>query len=340
MKQAYRDLFDEVHASQHLRQEVLQMTEQKQAPRRQFPKRLLIAAAVLAVLAGTAVAAVGGPATLRDWFGRTWEESTGAPMETQQMALIDELTRPVGASDTQNGVTVTVDSITVGNSNLWLLLKISGEYPEEENVGYNFDGMDLTIDPDPDQVDTPGGAGMSYPYSGVAEDGRLTLLVHYTIDLAGQSSLLEEPRQVTLKMDNLERRDLTTLDDPTTLAEGSWTITFPLEAGEAGGELTLEEIQVPAINRDAQETKEITLRDVSLTATDLSFCQAAEDQSWEPEKCVLVLQDGSEVNWSSGTSRFWDEAQTQWGSVWYWQVPVDLSQAAALRFGDTEIPLT
>ena len=89
------------------------------------------------------------------------------------------------------------------------------------------------------------------------------------------------------------------------------TITFPLEAGEAGGELTLEEIQVPAINRDAQETKEITLRDVSLTATDLSFCQAAEDQSWEPEKCVLVLQDGSEVNWSSGTSRFWDEAQTQ-----------------------------
>ena len=221
MKQAYRDLFDEVHASQHLRQEVLQMTEQKQAPRRQFPKRLLIAAAVLAVLAGTAVAAVGGPATLRDWFGRTWEESTGAPMETQQMALIDELTRPVGASDTQNGVTVTVDSITVGNSNLWLLLKISGEYPEEENVGYNFDGMDLTIDPDPDQVDTPGGAGMSYPYSGVAEDGRLTLLVHYTIDLAGQSSLLEEPRQVTLKMDNLERRDLTTLDDPTTLAEGS-----------------------------------------------------------------------------------------------------------------------
>lgn len=340
MKQAYRDLFDEVHASQRLRQEVLQMTEQKQTPRRHFPKRLLIAAAVLVVLASTAVAAVGGPSTLRDWFGRTWEESTGAPMAESQLALIDELTRPVGVSDTQNGVTVTVDSITVGNSNLWLLLKISGEYPAEENVGYNFDGMDLTIDPDPDEVDTPGGAGLSYPYSGVAEDGRLTLLVHYTIDLAGQSSLLDEARQVTLKMDNLVRRDMTTLDDDTTLTEGSWTITFPLEPGESGAMLTLEEIQVPAINRDAQETKEITLRDVSLTATDLSFFQAVEDQSWEPEKCALVLKDGSEVNWSSGTSRFWDEAQTQWGSIWYWQVPVDLTQAAALRFGDTEIPLT
>ena len=341
MKQAYRDLFDEVHASQRLKQEVLQMTEREQKRSSRFPRGLMIAAAVLAVLAGTAVAAVGGPATLRDWFGRTWEESTGAPMAEEQLALIDQLTRPVGASDTQNGVTVTVDSITVGNSNLWLLLKISGEYPEEENVGYNFSGMDLTIDPDPDQVDTPGGAGLSYPYSGVAEDGRLTLLVHYTIDLAGQSSLLDEARQVTLLMDDLVCNDMTESgDQDVTLAEGHWTLTFPLEPGETGAVLTLEEIQVPAINRDAQETKEITLRDVSLTATDLSFYQPVEDQNWEPEKCALVLQDGSEVNWSSGTSRFWDEAQTQWGSIWYWQVPVDLSQAAALRIGGTEIPLT
>ena len=45
------------------------------------------------------------------------------------------------------------------------------------------------------------------------------------------------------------------------------------------------------------------------------------------------------VNWSSGSSRFRDEVQTEWSSVYYWQVPVDLSKVTALRFGDVEIPL-
>ena len=78
---------------------------------------------------------------------------------------------------------------------------------------------------------------------------------------------------------------------------------------------------------------------MSLTATDLSFCQPVEDQGWEPEKCALVLEDGSTVNWSSGSSRFRDEGETQWSSVWYWRMPVDLSRVTALRFGDVEIPL-
>ena len=341
MEEKYREMFDEVRASSKLREEVRNLTklEQKTPRRRRLPRAWLIAAALLLVLAGTAAAMVAAPGTLRGWFAREWEEATGNTMDESQLALIDQLTRPVGVSDTQNGVTVTVDSVTVGNSSLWLLLKISGEYASEENIGYNFDRMDLAIEPDPDQLDTPGGAGISYPYSGVTEDGRLTLLIHYHIDLAGQASLLDEPRQVTLSMVNLVQKDMTKLDGDTMLTEGSWTVTFPLEPGESGETLTLEEIQVPARNWDTGETKEITLRKVSLCATELSFVQAAEDQSWNPENCVLVLKDGTEVNWSGGSSRFWDEAQTQWGSTWYWQVPVDLSAVAALRFGETEIPL-
>ena len=341
MEKNYQAMFDQVQASDRLREEVSHMTMLEKTPqRRRFPKAVLVAAVILALLAGSAIASVGMPGTLRGWFAREWEETTGAPMTEEQLALIEQLTRPVGVSDTQNGVTVTVDSITVGNSSLWLLLKISGEYSAEENVGYNFDRMDLTIEPNPDQLDTPGGAGLSYPYSGVTEDGRLTLLVHYHIDLAGQASLLDAPRQVILVMDDLTQKDMTKLDGDTILTEGSWTVTFPLEPGDPGETLTLEEIQVPARNWDTGESRELTLREVHLSATELSFLQAVEDQSWNPEKCVLVLEDGSEVNWSGGTSRFWDEAQTKWGSVWYWQAPVDLDQVTALRFGDMEIPLS
>lgn len=333
MEQQYRDMFDEVRSSSRLQEEVRKMSEMERKPaRRRIPKKILIAAAVLVVLAGTAVAAVGAPGTLRGWFAQEWEETTGSSMDEEQLALIDQLTRPVGVSDTQNGVTVTVDSATVGNSTVWMLLKVSGEYTREKDFHYHFEGMDLTMDPDPDEVDTPGGYSLDYPYTGVTEDGVLTMLVRFTIDLAGQSSLLDGARQATLMVDDLMYSDQA-------VTEGHWTLTFPLEPGEVGTVLTLEEIQAPAMNLETRETKTITLWDVEISSTDITYVRSVEDQEWDPLRCGLVLEDGTAVEQSSGASRFRDEACTQWSSVYYWQVPVDLSKVTALRFGDVEIPL-
>lgn len=341
MERRYREMFDEVRSSTRLQEEVSRMTQMERKPARQrFPKKALLAAAVLVVLAGTAVAAVSAPGTLKGWFAQEWQETTGTAMDTEQLALIDELTRPVGVSDTQNGTTVTVDSVTVGNSTVWMLLKVSGEYTEDPDLRYHFDCMDMTLDPDPDEVETPGGYGLDFPYTGVAEDGTLTMLIRYTIDLAGQGSLLDASRQATLVLEDVMCNDMTKSgDEDVTLAEGSWTLTFPLEQGEIGTALTMEELRVPATDLETRETRTVTLRDVEISATDITYVQPAEDQEWTPSKCVLVLENGGEVNWSSGSSRFRDEACTEWSSVWYWQVPVDLKKVTALRFGDVEIPL-
>lgn len=341
MEQEYREMFDEVRSSSRLREEVARMTLMERKPaRRRLPKKALLAAAVLVVLAGTAVAAVSAPGTLKGWFAQEWQETTGTAMDTEQMAVIDELTRPVGVSDTQNGTTVTVDSVTVGNSTVWMLLKVSGEYTENTDLRYHFDRMDMTMDPDPDEVETPGGYSLDFPYTGVAEDGTLTMLIRYTIDLAGQGSLLDASRQATLVLEDVMCNDMTRSgDEDVTLVEGSWTLTFSLEPGEIGPVLAMEEIQVPAMDLETRETRTVTLRDVEITATDISYVQPAEDQGWNPLKCALVLEDGSAVNWSSGSSRFRDEVYTEWSSVYYWQVPVDLSKVTALRFGDVEISL-
>lgn len=333
MEEQYREMFDEVRASSRLREEVAHMTTRERKPsRRRLPKAAVAAAAVLVLLAGTALAAVGAPGTIRDWFAREWEETTGGTMGMEQLALIDRLTKPVGVSDTQNGTTVTVDSVTVGNSTVWMLVKVSGTYTREKEAHYHFDGMDLTLDPDPDAVKTPGGYSLDYPYVGVAEDGTLTMLVRFTIDLAGQSSLLDGTRQATLVLADLMYSDSLQM-------QGSWTLTFPLEPGEAGAVRTLEEIQVPAMDLGTRETRIISLRDVEISATDITYVRSRENQSWEPSRCAMVLKDGTVVEQSSGASRFRDEGYTQWSSVYYWQVPVDLTQVTAVRFGDTEIPL-
>ena len=341
MEQKYREMFDEVRSSERLREEVTRMTTMERRPaRRRLPRKALLAAAVLVVLAGTAVAAVGMPETLRGWFAQEWQETTGAAMDTEQMAVIDELTRPVGVSDTRNGTTVTVDSVTVGDSTIWMLLKVSGEYTENTDLRYDFDGMDLTIDPYPDELGTPGGYGVSVRDWGVTEDGMLGLLIVFTIHLGGQTSLLDSPRQATLVLNDLVSNNIKWKGDKyKTVAEGAWTLTFPLEPGEME-KRTLEEIQVPGTNRDTGEVVTMTLRDVQITSTDITYTFDATPQ--DPEvmlTCSLVMENGTEVGYSNGATRFLDEERTQWSSVWYWRMPVDLSKVAALRFGDVEIPL-
>ena len=79
MEQQYREMFDEVRSSSRLQEEVRKMSEMERKPAgRRFPRKILMVAAVLAVLAGTAVAAVGAPGTLRGWFAQEWEETEAA----------------------------------------------------------------------------------------------------------------------------------------------------------------------------------------------------------------------------------------------------------------------
>lgn len=131
MNDLYRRTFDEVHASEALRQEVLNMTKQEKAVvRRQVPRMLLIAAIVVLALAGTALAAA--LPGIQNWFSQQWTKETGKTIEKDQMGIITGLTDAVGVSAEADGVTVTVDSVTRGEDVLWLLLEAEGLPSEEE----------------------------------------------------------------------------------------------------------------------------------------------------------------------------------------------------------------
>lgn len=341
METKYREMFDQVRASERLRKEVMEMTKQeKTAPKRRIPRAGLIAAALALALAGTAIAAVGMPGTLRDWFAMEWQARTDGDISLEQLALIDSLTQEVRASDTQNGVTVNLDSIAVGDSSMWMLLQVSGGFGENEDLRYHFDGIDLTLDPDPEQQpNTPGGHGFDYPYSRVSSDGTLMILVRFEIDLAGLSSLTDVHREATLLLEDVVCNDMTDPEDEdVVLAEGTWTLQFDLKPQASDVVSVPGQIRAEARSTEGGGTKTVTFWDVEITSTDISYVQPGADQMYDVRPS-LVLQDGTEIEVGNGASRFRDEAYTEWSSVWYWPVPVDLDQAAALRIGDTEIPL-
>ena len=101
----YREMFDEVHAPQGLKEEVMNMTRQETTRVvRKVSAAFVIAAVLAVVLAGTALAAViGVPETLQEWFGKQWTESGGGEMSEEQSAVIDSLVQPVGVSAKKTG---------------------------------------------------------------------------------------------------------------------------------------------------------------------------------------------------------------------------------------------
>lgn len=331
MRNLYRETFDAVHASRALKQEIMDMTKTERKKRFHVPKAVVIAAILALALAGTTLAAAGVPGTIKGWFVQQWAEVSDQEMCGEQLALIDQLTQQVGASDTSGGVTVTLDSITCGDSTLWLLLKADLQMDQQKAQLYNFRDVDLEFTPDPDQVDTPGGYGHDYAYVGVAEDGMLTLLMRYTKDLTGEVSLLNGC-QVDLHLEDLLWGD-------SVVQEGEWDLSFTLEP-TAQTILTLTRVTVPAYDDEAKKETAVELRDVRVSVTGIRYTQAAEDQMRRPMLEGLVLKDGTEVSYSGGASRWTGEVNTgRWASDFYWKLPVNLSQVEGIRFGETVIPL-
>lgn len=332
---AYRNELDGLHYTESGRMALTDALMKEQTAgaggpeeiRRHFRWTKGAAAAALAavLLVGTATAVAGLPRSLMDWFSQQWEDQTGITMNGDQAALIERLTQEVGVSDSQGGVTVTLDSLTRGNSGAWLLLNVSGV-----EKGDRFGGMDLTFTPNPDSVETPGGYGLSVKFAGRTEDGVFRMLLQYDISLIGGDSLLKGYEGTLLLKDLYLDGEL--------IQEGQWNLQFSLEEAEDAF-LCLGSQYVPAVDMNTREAGETELRNVQVSATDIRYTQLGEEQELEPVQAYLVLRDGTEIGTGSGGARWTAENGGEWASVYSWRQPVDLTQAAAVRWGDALIPL-
>lgn len=327
MNRPYRELFDQVTASDALRQEVKRMTTQKRTGLKvRLPKAAAIAAVIAILLAGTAVAA--NLFGIQNWFAEQWREETGTAISVDQLGLIDQLTQEIGVSDTDNGVTVTVDSATRGEGILWLLLRIDGDVPVPEEARF-FSGVRMTCSP---EIQTEGFA-YSFEEAAVREDGSLMALLRCVPPLTGTDTFLER-REVTMTLENLNW-------DGEPAAEGLWEMTFPLEAMEAPETLTLDEsIAVRGISLAEGEPVTVEYDHIRITPTEIWLHTEAAlgEELMVPSAWGLQMEDGSEIIHNGGVTYPCHDGGME--SVYYWRVPVDLAQVTALTFGEIVVPLT
>ena len=328
-----------------LLREQKEVSSMKQTNRHRIPAAALVAAALVVVLAGTAFAAVFDlPDLLADWFGQRWEEEIDKPVEKEHLELLNRLTRPVGVSDTCGGVTITADSVTVGDSSLWVLLVVDGlEGPLSEpgEAGDWFHtyhtGMDCSnIAPLAEGTFEINGMGFGVYSSSVTEDGRLCLIYRYEPQLSGNASLLDGC-QVTFQTDEIGYGN-------ETLAEGGWSLVFDLEPVEGTHIPTLRGVQFPAKYPHDGVTEDvlIDMTEVRVSSTDVTFRLDAGDSLYMAYQfdMALLFRDGTELNCSELPGMgLHDDKKNEWVITKNLPLPIDLDQVEALRVGGVDFPL-
>lgn len=346
MRNIYRETFDQIHASEQLRKEVMEMTKQEPTAtaKRRIPKTALIAAALVVALAGTALA-VAAP-TLRGWFEQKWAEETGGPMTESQSLMIDSLTQEVGLSDTCGDVTVTVDSITLGGSQIWALLDVKG-WDFHRDARYSFARMRADIVPDPSEGQY-GGAGYSLGSIGFTEEGAARMLLEFSATISTGNQLNRGDYTLEIDLNDLIRCRTGGAEDEI-LYEGDWSFSIPLTAESLSPVITIDRVQVPSNQMVWDQTNDedggttedtvprpavATLTNLQITATGVSFyCDGLMDRT----RATVILADGTEVeDHGGGGSRLEDGS---WYVSFDWPVPLDVTDMVAIRFGNAEIPL-
>lgn len=373
MRTPYQEAFDHVTASERLKDEVLDMTKrEKQDLCRRIPKLVVIAAVIVLLLAGTALA-VNMP-HLQDWFQQYWEEATGEDlMNAQQEDILNSVTQSVDATSNMEDGSGSVSSESTSPNDI-------------SNQATNKPGVpDTTQSPSADPVPTTPNVTVSLNSVAAGED-TLWMLVHITGNYEPgkrysfrRGELLGAPEkefselgitvssgvtaeryeilddgslQILLHYQCLNSSaDLTQggtyelqledlMMDRNPIQKGQWNLSFSLDNVATSAPVVLEHVTLPVEGLDGQDTVEF--EEIRVTSTGVRFvCQ--------PQFCgyslwtdvALVLADGSEIAGFGGHGSWTGEADTSnWYSAYNWNLPVAVEQAVALRIGKTIVPFS
>lgn len=365
MNDLYRKTFDEVHASEALRQEVLNMTKQeKTVVRRQVPRMVLIAAIVVLALAGTALAAA--LPGIQEWFSQQWTKETGKAIETDQMGIITGLTDDVGVSASADGVTVTVDSVTRGEGAMWFLIKVKGIPPEEELAARlaqqeapeldrsllpegwepspirEFDFLDMELTLTPALADEIHGWGCHQQTCD--ENGTWSFLMTCEAPADSLEITPMDAESVTLKLEGLRWGGRIGVGQ-ILIAEGPWELTFSLSPIKQAASLTTGPCTLPAYLRTPDgwdsttmgtpPSENVAFQEIQVTATGCTLFWADLEQaerthfapSWS-----LVMKDGTELELDTSGRYYYEQPDGTAVTRKSWPVPVDLRQADTLKY--------
>lgn len=302
--------------------------------RRRLPMAL-VAAILTIFLMGAGVVAVIYGDSIQSWFDHYFEMITGQEMSERQTALIDHLSQDISQSQTVGETTVTVDSVTVGDDSFYLLLRVEGiEFSKRHH--YGFDGVTMEVSPDP--MEGIGGIGShGIQFHGLDGDGAALLLMDYSYATGQEFEQDTTPLEVHLILENLLRGPHD--DKQKMITEGVWEFDFIIDRSQPPASIMLPDTEVMVMNLDTQEEVPVMLTNIELTNTGIRFRYDYNEGTLSLEAHLDVLLDnGAEISYSDGSGTPMADGTTL-NCSYHWMIPVNLDEVAAVKVGETKIPV-
>lgn len=329
--------------------EALNYTKGAPARARRRLTLALIAAVMALLLLGAGVAAVIYGDSIQNWFEYQWERMTDQAMSQGHNAVIDHLSQEIGVSQTVGETTVTVDSATVGDDIIYLLLRVEGPSLNRRHT-YNFDGFHMAADPDPLE---DGMGAIGFRFYGMDGDGAALFLMEFEYGSGSRNGFVPDtrPMEVLVELEDLLRTGYRSK----VLEEGGWRLTFTLDRGKLPEAIVLPDTEVTAVNMDG-ELETVLYTDIELTSTGIRFRHDLASRS-DPHRLVeapehikemtgqsmvsqmyVVLENGGILEIGSGTGIAMHDIGKM-SCSYHWTIPIDLDEVAAIQIGQTQIPV-
>ena len=352
MKQSneYRNEMEKLHYTQQQQAELVRRLQSEAAQadsnQRRHPvkywRTALVAAAMAAVLAVT-VSATGVLRDAADVFADVFH------LTPEQTEIVDRIGRPVNASDTQNGLTITADAILGDKNNVCLVYSLHWEdgmipeMPKQSNGKYRLGfGSAYT-----DLGTKGGGHSSSYFQISPSEEG--------TIQYIEMSSADDT---INLNHGKAEGcfEDLYAYDengDPVLLVEGSWKVRFDLNYEDSSVQLgggqtfqmdgidyTLDRVQISPVAYRVEYTADVSLIGGAIDDEEKAAQRLEQLDQMLNVPIQLTKTDGTvvDLNQSGGNIRPVGK-QAQCSRSTLFETVLPLEEIESITVGDVEIPL-
>ena len=324
----------------------------------EFEIPVLVAAAIVAVLAVSAVAVVYHYTHSADTLEEEWNSLSESPMTEEQKTYVESRSANIGQSVTNQGITVTVDSVTCTEDTVYLLYTVIPD-PEAYDEIENLFGLSLA---GTYQVENPAyGASTPTQHSsgGSSRTGVYQVSDQLEFeDLPQNAPLGDGATTMQVELTGIHfSRDVysdTGVSIGSFAVSGSWSFAFPLPESTSA--------QAVAIQQTASFTaiQNLEVSQIVLTESGVSFTAVFETDDYafavdgieaelaraaQPAFTILTvsaqLSDGSTIPSGHGHAT----GDGQGAEFWTidWAAPVDPATVTALVFSDgvnqVEVPV-
>ncbi|MCD7770550.1 MAG: DUF4179 domain-containing protein [Oscillospiraceae bacterium] len=317
---------------------LLEATDYRTTRRKSIHKRLLIAA-VAAIISVLMVGAgfVSRGYSIADWFSNRWESETGNEMTETQYDTIKSMTQYIGMSDTIGGVTITVDSATVTDSQIYALLKVEGSESDYPLRGYTAYIKSKSTE-----------SGVSTKtYEGKDEDGAAYYILNYSFDYIGDPE--DEEMDIILRVEETEDKTSNYWEFRFTLNRTPDSHIDLVPYGESiFVNISMSDHVSSILSSSSKETTRLLTREIIAIELSETCMKVTYDNSSGSQYTDIIysdlfmvyaiMQDGSTVGLSSRSYHPIPFAYTS-TVEYYWQLPINLDELAYIRIGYTDIPV-